>query len=91
MSIQSRLCLNTFSQTNAPHLANAAPGMATSVSPLWNTNFPAMSQRTTATNGEKDATAESPTAATATLAPGADENDKDLDDSHEYENTKKNC
>ena len=46
-----------------------------------------MSQRTTATNGDKDETAETRTAATATTAPGADENYEDLDDNHEYVNT----
>ena len=35
--------------------------------------------RTTATNGYYDATAETPTAATATTSPGADENDDDPD------------
>ena len=35
--------------------------------------------RTTATNGDYDATSETPTAATATIAPGADENDDDPD------------
>ena len=44
--------------------------------------------RTTATNGDSDATAETPTAETATTAPGADENDDGLDDNHEYVNTK---
>ena len=43
--------------------------------------------RTTATNGDYDATAETPTAATATTAPGADENDDDPDDKHKYANT----
>ena len=40
--------------------------------------------RTTATNGDHDATAETPKAATATTAPGADENDDDPYDEHEY-------
>ena len=41
--------------------------------------------RTTVTNGDHDATAETPT---ATTAPGANEDDDDLDDKHEYVNTK---
>ena len=57
---------------SAPNVANAAPGMATSVSPLCNTNFPllpTMSQSPmSSTNGDHDATAETPT---ATKAPGA--------------------
>ena len=36
--------------------------------------------RTTATNGDHDATAETQTAATVTTAPGADENDDDPDE-----------
>ena len=43
--------------------------------------------RTTATNGDHDALAETPTAETATTASGADENDDDPDDEHEYVNT----
>jgi hypothetical protein len=43
--------------------------------------------RTTATNGDYDAKAETPAAGTATTAPGADENDYDPDDKHEYVNT----
>ena len=43
--------------------------------------------RTTATNGDHDATAETPTAATVTTAPGADKNDDDPDDEHEYVKT----
>ena len=46
------------------------PGVATSVFPLWNINFPSFSRhepefyvRTTAKNGDCDATAETPTAA----------------------------
>ena len=46
-----------------------------------------MSQRTTATNGDKDATAKTRTAATATTAPGADENYEDLDGNHKYVST----
>ena len=42
--------------------------------------------RTTATNGDHDALAETPTAETATTASGADENDDDPDDEHEYVN-----
>ena len=41
--------------------------------------------RTTATIGDHDATKETPTA--ATTAPGADENDDDPDDEHDYVNT----
>ena len=41
--------------------------------------------RTSATNGDHDATAETPTA--STTAPGADEIDHDPDDEHEYVNT----
>ena len=40
--------------------------------------------RTTTTNDDHDATEETPT---ATRAPGADENDYDPDDEHEYVNT----
>ena len=43
--------------------------------------------RTTATNGDHDATTETPTAATATTAPVADDNDDDPDDEHEYVNS----
>ena len=43
--------------------------------------------RTTATNGDHDATAETPTAATATTAPGADKDGDDPNDEHEYLNT----
>ena len=43
--------------------------------------------RTTATNGDYDATAETPTAATATTAPGEDKNDDDPYDKYEYVNT----
>ena len=43
--------------------------------------------RTTATNGDHDAMAETPTAETATTASGADKNDDDPDDEHEYVNT----
>ena len=43
--------------------------------------------RTTATNGDHDATGETQIAATATTGPGADENDDDPDDEHEYVNT----
>jgi hypothetical protein len=69
-----------------PNVANATLGVATSISPLWNTNFPLLSAmrkpyiRTTATNCDYDATTETPTAATATTTPGADENDDDQDD-----------
>ena len=48
----------------------------TSVSPLWTDHEPELYVRTTATNGDY----ETPTAATATTAPGADENDDDPDD-----------
>ena len=46
---QRALCWFRYDQLplSAPNVANAAPGVATSVSPLWNTNFPlllAMSQ-----------------------------------------------
>ena len=40
--------------------------------------------RTTATNGDHEATAETPT---ATTTPGADENDDDPEDEHEHVNT----
>ena len=40
--------------------------------------------RTSATNGDYDATAETPK---ATTTPGADENDDDSDDEHEQINT----
>ena len=47
--------------------------------------------RVTATNGDHDTLAETPTAETATtllsIASGADENDDDLDNEHEYINT----
>ena len=43
--------------------------------------------RTTATNGDHDALAETPTAETATTASGADDNNDDPDDEHEYVNT----
>ena len=48
-SNQGALCWFRHDQLplSAPNVANAAPGVATSVSPLWNTNFPllpAMSQ-----------------------------------------------
>ena len=43
--------------------------------------------RTTATNGDHDALEETPTAETATTASGADENDDDPDNEHEYVNT----
>ena len=43
--------------------------------------------RTTATNGDHDALAETPTTETATTASGADENDDDQDEEHEYLNT----
>ena len=43
--------------------------------------------RTTAKNGDHDETAETRTAATSTTAPGADRNDDDPDDEHEYVNT----
>ena len=43
--------------------------------------------RTTSTNGDHDALAETQTA--ETTASGADENDDDPDDKHEYKNTKK--
>ena len=42
--------------------------------------------RNTRTNDDHDGTAETPT--TARTAPGADENDEDPDDKHEYMNTK---
>ena len=42
--------------------------------------------RTTVTNGDHDATAETQTAATSITSPGADENDNDPDDEHEYVN-----
>ena len=45
---------------------------------------------TTATNGDYDATAETPTAETATTVPGANENDDGPDDKHEYVNTETN-
>ena len=61
--------------------------VATTVSSFWNTNFPLLPDRTTAANGDHDATAETPTATKATNAPGADENYGDLDDEHEYVNT----
>ena len=63
-------------------MANAAPGVATSVSPFWNTNFYLLPARTTATNGDHDATAATPTATKVTKVPGADENYGDLDDEH---------
>ena len=76
---------------SAPNVANAAPGVATSVSPLWNTNIPllpAMSQNPMLGLQKQivdhDTTAETPTATTAS---GADENDDDPDDEHEYVNT----
>ena len=97
MSISAILCLNTFSQTHSEeaatrenYVANATPGVATSISPLWNTIFSLTSRhepepdvRTTATNCDYDATTETPTAAT----PGANENDDDPDDKHEYVNS----
>ena len=43
--------------------------------------------RTTAKNGDHDETAETQTAATSTTQPGADRNDDDPDDGHEYVNT----
>ena len=42
---------------------------------------------TTATNGDHDALAETPTTETATTASGTDENDDDQDDEHEYVKT----
>ena len=43
--------------------------------------------RTTATTGDHDALAETPTAETATTASGAEENDDDSDYEHDYVNT----
>ena len=43
--------------------------------------------RTTATNGDFNATTEAPTAATAATASGADENHDDPNDEHKYVNT----
>ena len=43
--------------------------------------------RTTETNGDHDALAETPTTETATTASGADENNDDPNDEHEYVNT----
>ena len=43
--------------------------------------------RTTETNGDHDALAETLTTETATTASGADENNDDPDDEHEYVNT----
>ena len=43
--------------------------------------------RTTETNGDHDALAETPTPETATTASGADENNDAPDDEHEYVNT----
>ena len=43
--------------------------------------------RTTETNGDHDALAETPTPETATTASGAEENDDDPDDKHEYVKT----
>ena len=43
--------------------------------------------RTTETNGDHDALAETPTTETATTASGADESDDNPDDEHEYVNT----
>ena len=60
---------------------------------MWNTNFlfpihePEPYVRTTATNGDHNATAETQTAATARTVPGADENDDDPDDEYEYVKT----
>ena len=42
--------------------------------------------RTTVTNGDHDTTAETQTVATSITSPGADENDNDPDDEHEYVN-----
>ena len=59
--------------------------------PLVEHNFPLNSRhepdpyvRTTAKNGDHEATAETPT---ATSTPGADDNDDDPDDEHEHVNT----
>ena len=43
--------------------------------------------RTKTRNGDHYATAETPTAVTATTASGVDENDKDPENKHEYVNT----
>ena len=78
----------------APHVANAGPNVATSVCPFVEHKFslifrhePEPYVRTTATNGNHDATAETSTGATATTASGADENDDDPDVEHKCVHT----
>jgi hypothetical protein len=51
--------------------------------PLSAPNVAIDMSHTTATNGDHDATTETPIAATATTAPGADENDDGPNDEHE--------
>ena len=75
-------------------MANAAPGVEMSVSPLWtkivsltSSSEPEPNVWTAATNGDHDALTETPTAETETTASGADVNDDDTDDEHEHVNT----
>ena len=53
---------------------------------LTSSHEPESYVRTTATNGDHDATAETLTVATATTAPGADDTDDGPDDEHKYVN-----
>ena len=84
MSIQAILCVNTFSQTHeekaATRCVNISLPLVEHTFSLTSRHEPKPYVKTTATNGDHDATAETPTAATAKTASGADENDDDPDD-----------
>ena len=91
---QRALCWFRYDELSlsAPNVANNAPGVATSVSPLWNTNFPLLLGASQSLmsglqqkNSDDYATAETPMA--AATAPRADENGDDPNDEHEYVNT----
>ena len=87
MSIKAILCVNTFPHTHAEETATRKQYVGSDMTnslcmlPMWRLlhHEPEPYIRTTATNGDYDATAETPTAATATTARGADENDDDPD------------
>ena len=97
VSIQAILCENTFSQTHEEEAATREHYVASDMTNslykcgkccnLTSCHEPEPYVRTTATNGDYDAAAETSTGATATTASGADENDDDLDDEYECLNT----
>ena len=86
MSIQAVLCVSTFSQTHAQEAATSDHYIGSDMTnslcllQMWQMPWAWLQQK----NDDHGATTETPIAATATTAPGADEND-DGPNEHEHE------